>query len=138
MALFHLAVVFEKGHIVGRTFRPRHDGELVIQFDTSWPHVVGEACALDAGAKIVAEFILVGRGELSAEEGGDLIGFERVNGGVHDGVIQGLEIALAVEEAVGGIFNLHEVPVIVCADMMHNGTKAFNPAIETSMKLFGL
>ena len=111
---------------------------LFIQFDTRWSHVVADACTLDTGAKIVAELILVGRGELSAEEGGDLIGFDRVNGGVHDGLIQGLEIALAVEEDVGGIFDLHEAPVIVCAEMMHNGTKAFNPAIETSMKLFGL
>ena len=87
IALFHPSVVLEKSDIIGGAFDTGHDAELDAEIAACRPHVVADACTLETGGEIIAELILVGCGEFSTEERGEVLDFNRLHGGASDGLI---------------------------------------------------
>lgn len=136
VALFHEAVVFKKGNIVDGAFDPCDEAGFVIELDAGRSHRVADTCSLDTGVEIVAELPLGGGGEFTPEKARDLIGFHGVDGGAHDGLLQGLEVRLATEHNIGGELHLHETPVVAGAKVLEDGTEASGPAIESMVKGF--
>ena len=112
IALFHMAVVFEKGNIVSGAFHTGDQTRFVMEFDARSPHMVADTRTLDAGGKIVSDFILVSGGESTSEKGGNMLGFDSVHSGTHDVPAEGLEGSLTTKNHVSSIFHLHEAPVI--------------------------
>ena len=55
--MFHLAVVFEKGDLVGGGFDAQHPAKLVIDFDRSTAHAMLYASALNASRQSTADFL---------------------------------------------------------------------------------
>ena len=43
-----------------------------------------------------------------------------------------------MKDDIGGVFDLHEDPVITAPEITHEGTKTLSPAIEATMPLFGV
>jgi len=97
-------------------------------------HVVLDPGTLDASVEVVAEFVGVVAGELTPEEGGDVVGLDRVDGRADQRLIQGAEVGLAMEDDVGGVLDLHEAPVIGSVQLFDY--RAIEPGIfiKTMMK----
>jgi hypothetical protein len=112
VAVYHLAVVFEKRDIVGCRLDTKDNAVFVIHLESGLAHMVLDACSLDAGVKIIAEFIFKPIGEFTAQKHGDLFRLDSMNRGADKIFIKRFEISLTFEHHVGGVFNLHETPVI--------------------------
>ncbi len=153
IALFHPTVVFEEGDIVGGAFHPSHETEFIVELEACWSHMMADACTLNAGVKIVTGLPAEGRGKFASQEGGDVFCLEGMHGGTHDGLIEGLEIGLAVEDDIGresqgqGVallgaprmqLHLHAAPVITSAKLTQDRTEAFRPSVQTPMQAFGI
>jgi len=138
VTLFHPTVDFKEGDIVGGAFHPGHDASFVVEFQAGGTHLVADACTLNTGAEIVAHFALIGGGELTAEEGGDLIDLNRLDGGADNGLIEGLKLGLLVKDNVGGEFHLHEAPVVTGVEVLLDGAELLDPAIQAVVKGFGV
>jgi hypothetical protein len=85
--MFHLPVVLEKRHVVGGGLDAKYLAEFVIHLDGGIAKAMFDACALDPGRELRAEFLRQLRGERPERGGG-------------------------AEHQIGGIFNLHQTPVI--------------------------
>ena len=55
--MFHLAVVFEEGDIVGGGFDTQHMTNLVVNFDWSAAHAMFYTGAFEAGGESAADFL---------------------------------------------------------------------------------
>ena len=95
IALFHKAVVFEEGDIVGGAFHPCHESEFIVKLKACGSHMMADACTLNAGVKIIAGLPGEVGGQFASQEGGNVFCLEGMHGGTHDGLIEGLEIGLA-------------------------------------------
>src|SRR3954471_679518 len=73
LAMFHLAVVLEEGHVVGGGFDAQDDAELVVHLDDALAEAMLDAGAFDAGGELIADLLGQLRGDLAAEEGGNLL-----------------------------------------------------------------
>jgi hypothetical protein len=60
----------------------------------------------------IAHFALVLPVEFSSQKGGDIVGFDRMNGGMHDGVIDELQVVWLFKCDVGRILHLHNASAI--------------------------
>jgi hypothetical protein len=87
--------VLEKGDIQHRGFDPQDQPELVVHLDRHQPHSVFDARPLNARVEPVAHLILVVAVQFPAQESGDVVRLDRVNGGPRQPLIDGLQIALA-------------------------------------------
>jgi hypothetical protein len=101
VTLFHLAVVFEKGDVVGRGLDAQDNAVLVVHLDGGRSHVVTDAGALDAGMEVVPQLAEEVAVELAAEESGDLFGVDGEHRGADQSVVQRLEILTPLEDDVG-------------------------------------
>lgn len=95
---------------------------------------------LDAGAfaadiKTIAHLSLELRHEFLAQEGGDVIGLDGVDGGAAEVLIQGLEIGLFAEHDVGRVLALVHAPEIVPAQAAMDGTEAAGELVQLAMQL---
>ena len=104
--------MFELRDVVGRGLDPEDESELVVHLDGSSAHMVLDPCSLNAGVEVVAQVALVVGVQLPAQEGGDILRFDGVNGGADDLIVQDPQVGLSLENNVGGIFHLHGAPVI--------------------------
>ena len=134
VAMFHRAVVREKGDVVGGGFNAQDDAEFVVEFERSGSHVVFDARAFDAGVEMVADLALIMAVKFSSQESGDLISFDGVDGGADNGFVESSEILGAFKEEVRGIFDLHEAPVIRGLEFPGDGTVEQGGAIEDAVK----
>ena len=121
VAVYYLAVVFEKGDVVGGCLDAQHDAVFIVHFNGGFSHVVLDACSLNAGMEIIAEFILVVGGKFAAQKGGDIVGLYCVGGGSDQFVIKRGEVFLAFENDVGGVFDLHEAPMVTTGELLEDG-----------------
>jgi len=117
VAMFHRTVVLKKSHVIGGAFHAPDQAELVVELDSHRPHVVFDACALDAGMEVVPDLPLVVGGQLASEESDYVLRLDSVDGSVGNGGVEGLEIALVPEDHVGGVLYLHQAPVIPRAEI---------------------
>ena len=86
--VFHLAVVLEKRNVVGGGLDAQHDAALVVHLDRGFAEAMLHACALDAGGKLRADLLSQLRGDVAAEEVGDLLGFDVQHGLANELVIE--------------------------------------------------
>ena len=112
VAMFHRAVVLEKGHVIGGAFHTPDQAELVVELDGHGPHMMLDARALNAGVEVVADLPLVGGSQFASQESDDVLRLDGLNGGVSDSSVERLEVSLAPEDHVGGVLHLHQAPVI--------------------------
>lgn len=122
VTMYHLAVVFKEGNIVGRCFNAQDKAVLVIHLDSGLTHMVFNARALNAGVKIIAEFILKAAGEFTAQKHGNLFRLDSINRGADQLFVKRCKVSLAFEHNVRGVFNLHKAPVIPAGKTAHRGT----------------
>src|SRR5262249_43667635 len=115
ISVFHLSVVLEKTHIIGRRFDAKYEAELVVHLDRHRSHVVLDPRSLDARAKVIAEFILIMPCEFATEKRRDMVCFDGMNGCPSQSIIQPLEVFGTSKHDVRGVFDLHEAPVIAQA-----------------------
>jgi hypothetical protein len=94
--------------------------------------------ALDAGGEVVAELVLEVAAELVAEEHGHVLGTDDMHGSAHDGLVEGLEDRLLAKDHVGGIFHLHEAPVVTAAEVLHHRAEARGPTIQMLVQGVGV
>jgi len=92
--------------------------------------VVLQTRPLDTGVEVVAQFILVVAGEFAAEKGGDVSGLDRVNRRADQGLVEGPQVLLTVEDEVGGVLHLHQAPMIGYAKVRPHGTVAGGEGIQ--------
>lgn len=105
-----------------------------VQLEADRSQVMADAGTLDTGGEVVADLALVGAGELAPEEGRHVLGLDHMHGGAHDGLIQRLEGRLLAEHDVGGVFRLHEAPVVARAEVAQNRAEALRPQGEPRME----
>jgi hypothetical protein len=118
VAMFHRAVVLKKGDVIGGAFHTPDDAELIVELDSHRPHVVPDACTLDAGVEVVADLPLVGSGQLASEESDNMLWLDGMDGSVGDSGVERLEFVLSPEDQVGSVFYLHQAPVIPRGEMV--------------------
>ncbi len=111
--MFYLAVVLEKGQVVDRGFDAQDEAELVVELEGNRPHGVFDPRAFDADVETVAHLAFELRHQLLAQEGGDVVRLDGVDGGAAEVLIDGLKIGLFAEYDVGRVFALVHAPVIV-------------------------
>ena len=71
-----------------------------------------DAGALDAGGELRADLLGEQWRDLPAEERGDLLGFDAEHGLADELLVERAERGGGTERQVGGIFHLHQAPVV--------------------------
>lgn len=89
-------------------------------------------------AKVVSHFILVAAVKLAAKECGDILGFNQVNGGANDFVVDRLEIPFSFEDYVSSVFYLHKAPVIVIDKIANDWAVLSDYFIQLTMNTFNI
>lgn len=133
VAMFHPAVVFEKGNIVDRCFDTQHEAVLIVHFYCDRPHVMFNACSLYAGVEVIAHLILIITVQFSSQKGGDIVGLDGMYGRSDQFIVDGSKIVLTLENNVGGVFDLHNTPMIAILELLYNGTVTASVGIEYSV-----
>jgi hypothetical protein len=100
------------GNIIDCGFDTQYETEFVVHLDGICTHMVTDASPFKAGIKVVADFALVIQMEFCAQKGSDVVGFNRMNGAVNEGLIKKFKVGLFSEDNVSGIFYLYEGPIV--------------------------
>lgn len=129
-------VVLELRHIIHRGLQSKNDPKLVIHLDSSRRHLMPDSCPLDTGVEIVTHFALIVPVELLPKKRGDILRFYRVNSTSDKGLIQRLEVRLSLENDVGGVFCLHDGPMIRKAVTFEEGAIPLSQDIQYLMQVF--
>ena len=98
--MFHLPVVLEKSDIIAGRLDPQDEGKLVIHLDRRRSHVVLDPRSFDPGVKVVADLPLVIVREFSAQEGGDVLTLDCVDGGPDERLVDWLQFGLSAEDQI--------------------------------------
>ena len=112
ISMFHHSVVFKKGNVIDGGFNAQHKAMLVVHFDRHLSHVMFNTCSLYTGVKVIAHFILITAMETSSQKCGDVVGLDGMYRCPDQFFIDGSKIALSLKNNVGGVFSLHDAPVI--------------------------
>lgn len=138
VTVYHLAVVFKEGDIVGGCFDTKNKAVFVIHLDSGLAHMVLDACTLYAGMKIIAEFIFKAIGEFTAQKHGNLFRLDSMDCGANEIFVKRLKIGLAFEHNVCGVFNLHNTPVISAGKTTRSGAICADYLIQRSVQNSGI
>jgi hypothetical protein len=131
--MFYLTVVFEKGDVVDCGLDTKDERKLVVHFDRNRSHGVFDTGAFNADIEAVTHFVLLVAVKLAAEERGDVVGLDGVNGGSGEIVVNGSQVGLASEDHIGGVLGLVDAPVIDNCKMFKDRTKtAIAPRFEST------
>jgi hypothetical protein len=133
VAMFHPAVVFEEGNVVDGCFDTQHEAVLIVHFYCHRPHVMFNACSLYAGVEVIAHLILVITVQFSSQKGGDVVGLDGMYGRSDQFIVDESKIVLTLENNVGGVFGLHNAPMIAILELLDNGTVTASVGIEYSV-----
>lgn len=134
--MFHPAVVLKKGNVIDGCFDTQHQAVFIVHFDCHRPHVMFNACSLDAGAEVVAHLVLIKGVEISSKEGGDMVGLDGMDGRSDQFIIDGGKIALSLKNNVCGVFGLHDAPVIALLEMPDHRTVQTGISIQYPVNAF--
>jgi hypothetical protein len=133
--MFHLAVVLESGHVVGRRLDAQDESKFVVDLDRGLAKTMPDAGALDPRCESTANLLgELGR-DLVAEEGGYVFGFDCQNGLPGKLLIEGFEGGLRAEHQISGVLDLHETPVVGVREDVEHRTGLLGVAIEDMMQL---
>lgn len=134
--MFHLPVVFEKTNVIDRCLNAQNDPPFVIHLNRDRTHMMFNSSPFDSGVEIIADLSLIGPVKLSSQEGGDLLGFDSVDGRTGDRFIEGTQIPLAFENHIRGKLDLHQGPMIPRREMPKDWTEHFRCLIQSPVKEF--
>jgi hypothetical protein len=98
--------------------------------------VVADAGGFDSGGEVVPDLVGGAGTNDAAEEGGDILGLDGVDGGPNEGLVEGLEVLLALEDDVGGVLGLVDAPVDPGGEVAQHGAEAPSQPVEAAMELF--
>lgn len=138
VAMFYLTVVFKKGDVIDGGFDAKDERELVIHLDGNRSHGVFDTSAFDANVETVSHFVLIVAVEFAAEKSGDVVGFDGVDRGSCQIIVNGSQVGLFFKDYVCGIFGLINAPMIGDSKMLMDGTKAAGKFVEFPVKLSSL
>jgi hypothetical protein len=133
VAMFHPAVVFEKGNVVDRCFDTQHEAVLVVHFYCRRPHVMFNACSLYAGVEVIAHLALIMTVQFSSQKGGDIVGLDGMHGRSDQFIVDESKVLLTLENNVGGVFDLHNAPMIAILELLDGRTVTASVGIEYSV-----
>ena len=136
--VFHPSVVFKERDVIGHSFNSKNEAELVIHLYGDFTHSMFNTSSFDPCAKIIAHFILVTAMELTPKECGDIFGFDRVDGGADNFIIDRFKITFFLEDYISSVFNLHKAPVIVIYKVPNNRTVLPDDFIQLAMNTFDI
>jgi len=136
--VFHPSVVFKERDIIGHCLNPKDDAEFIIHLDGYTAHPMFDTGSFNPRVKVIAHFVLVAAMEFTAEESGDILGFNRVNGSADNFVIDRFKVASLLEDYISGVFDLHKAPVAVIGKMTNDRTVLFNDFIQLPMNTFDI
>ena len=136
--VFHPSVVLKKRNIIGYSLNAKNQTELVIHLDGNRPHPMFDTGTLNSRVEVIAHFVLVAAVEFATEECGDILGFDRVNGGTDNFVIYQFKVALLPEDDIRGVLDLHKAPVVVIGKMPNDWAVVPNNLIKLAMKPFNI
>ena len=112
LLMFYLAVVLESGDVVGGGLDAQDEAEFVVDLDRGFAKTMLDAGALDPGCELTADLLGELGGALVAQEGGHVFGFDGQDGLPGKLFIDRFEDGLRAEHQIGGVFDLHEAPVV--------------------------
>jgi hypothetical protein len=115
--VLHLAVVLEEGNVVDRSLDAQNETELIVHFDGERSHLMLDARAEPAFVEAITHLALVVAIQLAAEESGNICGFDHMSKGFQKMRVEGLQRLSVLEDQVGGVFRLHDAPMIVEAQI---------------------
>ena len=128
--------MLKKGDVVDGSFQTQDLAELVVHLQGDRTHEVLNPRAFDPRLKAAAHFPVVKGREFTTQEGGDVFGFDGVDGGTRQRFVERLKILPVTENEVGGILDLIETPVVSQAEAHDDRTVAAREGVEFSMQLF--
>src|SRR6516165_8617439 len=80
LLMFYLAVVLESGDVVGGGLDAQDEAEFVVNLDRGFAETMLDAGALDPGCELTADLLGELGGDLVAQEGGHVFGFDGQDG----------------------------------------------------------
>jgi len=138
IAMFYLTVVFEKGDVIDGGLNAEDERELVVHLDGDRSHGVLDASAFNANVEAIPHFVLIVAVEFASEEGGDVVGFDRMDRRSCQVIVNGRQIRLSFENNVGGVLGLIDAPMIGEPKMLVDGTETPGKFVEFPMKAASL
>jgi len=135
--MFYLAVVLERGDVVGGGLKAQDEREFVVDLDRGLAKAMLDAGALDPGGELTADLLgELGR-DLVAEEAGHVFGFDGQDGLPGKLFIEGFEDGLRAKHQISGVLDLHETPVVRLGEDVEHRTALLGVAIEDVMQAGG-
>ena len=136
VTMFHPSVVLEKRNVISYGFDTKNKAKFVIHFYGDFAHMMPDTCSLNSGMKVIAHLVGVITIEFTSKKRGDILRFDRVNGGTHNLIIYWLEIALSLKDNVCSVFELHDAPMITVDKVANNRAVLPDDFVKLSMKAF--
>src|SRR5579885_2976780 len=137
-AVFHLAVVLEKGHVVDGGLDAQHEADLVVHLHLRLSQAMLDAGALDAGLQARAELLRQLWSDLLAEEGGHLVSLDGQHRLARELLIERGQGLARAKHQIRGVLSLHEAPVIALAEGLLDRAAQAGVASEHPVQLLGL
>jgi len=105
VAMHYRAVVAEPTGVIGRGFDAQDEADLIVHLDGTGAHMMFDPGPLDTSLEVVPDFLGVVGGEFisASQKGRHLGGLARLDGRMHQGLINGLQLCLSVEDDVGRV-----------------------------------
>src|SRR5262249_53476783 len=135
--MFYLAVVLESGDVVGGGLDAQDEAEFVVNLNRGFAETMLDAGALDPGCELTADLLGELEGDLVAQEGGHVFGFDGQDGLPGKLFIERFEDGLRAEHQIGGVFDLHEAPVVGRSEEVEYRTALRGIAVEDLMQSDG-
>ena len=135
--MFHLAVVLEKGHVVGRGFDAEHAAELVVHLDRGTAKAMLDTGPFDPGGELRPDLLCQLRGDLTARERRDLFRLDAQYRLAGQLFVQRLQCRGGTEYQIGGVFNLHQAPVVGLAEHVEHRAAQRRISVEHAMQQIG-
>src|SRR5215469_14787878 len=135
--MFYLAVVLERGDVVGGGLDAQDESEFVVDLDRGLAKAMLDAGALDPGGELTADLLGELGGDFVAKEGRHLLGFDGQDGLPGKLFIEGFEDGLRAKHQISGVLDLHETPVVRLGEDVEHRTALLGVAIEDAMQIGG-
>jgi len=132
--MFYQPVVLEEGDIIYGGLDSEDETKFVVHLDGNRTHGVFDPGSLNPGVEVISHLTLITLMKLSAEEGGDILRLDGVNGCSGEMGVYQLEILLALEDDIGCILSLHDAPVVSEIELFDDGAEALGKQIKPCME----
>lgn len=135
--VFHLAVVLEKGDIVGSCLDVLHPLELIVERDRTRPEAVFDADTHDAGRETRTNLGLYTRTEFITEKDRDLVGFDAKHRLAGELLVERRQRLGGAKYQIRRVFHLHQAPPVARPKLIEHGAESIGVAIQNLMQRIG-